>query len=95
MTFIFTRLPWMLTPRRSLKRWRRQTPRRISPFLVALSRTGNQQHDQKIRRHARARVKKDASRGVKNANGVQQNGSVQEERSIDLEGEPLSPWEDL
>ena len=95
MISIFTRLPWMLTPRRSLKRWRRQTPRRISPFLVALSRTGNQQHDQKIRRHARARVKKDASRGVKNANGVKQNGSVQEKRSIDLEGEPLSPWEDL
>ena len=55
MISIFTRLPWMLTPRRSLKRWRRQTPRRISPFLVALSRTGNQQHDQKIRRHARAK----------------------------------------
>ena len=94
MTLIFTRLPWMLTPRRSMKRW--QAPRRIFLFLVALSRRGMMHHDQSIRHRARPRVKQDARRGVKNAPGVTQIGRVQKERSIDLdEGEPLSPWENL
>ena len=98
-TFIFTRLPWMLTPRRSLTRWRRQrqTPR-IPLFLVALSRRGTRNHGQSIRHRARAKVKQDARRGVTNANGVNQTGVVEKSSirsrwrwSIEPMGEPLTP----